>query len=94
MSSLIIEGYRVRTRAEEYHFFVKGRVFAMLWTEPAAERLPARNPTENSRITTVQKQTNPDPAIITGRWGQQIHSQIRRFVVVRVNRQQHFIEAW
>jgi hypothetical protein len=35
-----------------------------------------------------------NPAIIPGRFGQDVHSQIRRFVVVRVNRNSHFVEAW
>ncbi|KAF2030974.1 hypothetical protein EK21DRAFT_25172, partial [Setomelanomma holmii] len=34
-----------------------------------------------------------NPAMIQGRWGQVIHSQIRRFVVVRVKANQHFVEA-
>jgi di/tripeptidase len=63
----------------------------MLWTETAGETLRSRTATENSRITT---QVYPDPAISTGRFGQNVHSQIRRFVIVKVNRRQHFVLAW
>jgi hypothetical protein len=70
----------------------------MLWHEPAAERLPPRNATENSQVTeqmyTIPEPGRKEPSIISGRWGQGIYSQIRRFVVVRVNKSQHFVEAW
>ncbi|KAH8727746.1 hypothetical protein GQ44DRAFT_702912 [Phaeosphaeriaceae sp. PMI808] len=80
--------YRVRTRAEAYDFFRQGRVFAMLWAEVAGTSLGNRNGTENSRLTAY-----PSPAIIDGRFGENVHCNIRRFVVVRVNRHQHFVEA-
>jgi hypothetical protein len=85
-----VQGYRVRTRAEEYQFFKQGRVFATLWTETASETMRSATATENSRATIH----NPNPAITPGRFGQEIFSQIRRFVVVKVNRRQHFVLAW
>ena len=63
----------------------------MLWTETAGSRIPARTPTDNSMVTTLRYR---DPAITAGRFGEDIHSQIRRFVIVKVNRKQHFILAW
>ncbi|KAH7378348.1 hypothetical protein BKA66DRAFT_421266 [Pyrenochaeta sp. MPI-SDFR-AT-0127] len=60
----------------------------MLWAEPAGETIQARNPTENSQVT-----VHPNPAITTGRYGQPIYSQIRRFVIVKVNRKQYFVYA-
>ncbi|KAH6644151.1 hypothetical protein C7974DRAFT_407853 [Boeremia exigua] len=71
--------YRVRERAEAHRFFKTGRVFAMLWSEAASENL-ARNGTETTGITIC-------------RFGQSVYSQIRRFVVVRVNRDRHFVYA-
>ncbi|KAF2823153.1 hypothetical protein CC86DRAFT_300156 [Ophiobolus disseminans] len=58
----------------------------MLWSETAGETLTRRTDTENSKVTV-------HPNIIEGRFGEKIHSTIRRFVIVRVNRQQHFVEA-
>jgi hypothetical protein len=72
----------MRTRAEASKFFVKGRVFAMLWTETAGATMQqARHGMEN-------------PAVTTGRFGEQMISQLRRFVVVKVNRSAHFVYAW
>lgn len=79
----------MRTHAEEYEFFKQGRVFAMLWSETAGESLSKRSATENSKFT-----VHPNSSIVQGRFGEKIHCTIRRFVVVRVNRQQHFVEAW
>jgi hypothetical protein len=70
----------MRTKAEAHRFFVQGRVFSMLWAETASATM-ARNGTENTAIT-------------VGRFGQDVFSQIRRFVVMKVNRQRHFIYAW
>ncbi|KAH5441365.1 hypothetical protein HBI47_040230 [Parastagonospora nodorum] len=73
--------YRVRTAAEAHSFFVKGRVFAMLWSETAgATANLARNGTENTAIT-------------VGLFNQQVFSQIRRFVIMEVNREKHFVYA-
>ncbi|KAH7409818.1 hypothetical protein DE146DRAFT_327486 [Phaeosphaeria sp. MPI-PUGE-AT-0046c] len=80
--------FRVRTNAEEYQFFQKGRVLAMLWSEPAGETAIRAGTTDNSRYT-----AHPNSGIVEGRFGQKIYCQIRRFVVIRVNRQQHFVEA-
>jgi hypothetical protein len=72
----------MRTRAEAHRFFVKGRVFAMLWAETASATMQlARGGTENTAIT-------------IGRFGERVYSQIRRFVVVKVNRARHFVYAW
>jgi hypothetical protein len=72
----------MRSRAEASRFFVKGRVFAMLWAETAsATIMQARHGTENTAIT-------------VGQLGEKIYSQIRRFVVVKVNREHHFVYAW
>jgi hypothetical protein len=76
-----VKGYRVRERKEAHDFFKKGRVFAMLWTETASQTFKAPNGTENTNIT-------------MGKYGENIFSQIRRFVVVDVNRERHFVYAW
>ena len=70
----------MRTKADAHRFFVKGRVFSMLWAETASATL-TRNGTENTGIT-------------IGRFGQGVFSQIRRFVIMKVNRSQHFVYAW
>ncbi|KAH7112799.1 hypothetical protein B0J11DRAFT_541935 [Dendryphion nanum] len=62
--------YRMRTGAEARDFFVMGRVFSMLHAETASETW-ARNGTENTAIT-------------IGRFGQGVYSQIRRFIIVKV----------
>lgn len=62
----------------------------MLYSEAASERIPPKNPTDNSKITA---QIDQNPAMIPGRWGETIYSQIRRFVVIRVHKN-HFVEAW
>jgi hypothetical protein len=72
----------MRSRAEANRFFVKGRVFAMLWAETASNTMQqARHGTENTAIT-------------IGRFGEVVYSQIRRFVIVKVNRDRHFVHAW
>lgn len=76
---LTLLGYRVRENAEAHRFFKTGRVFAMLWSEAASENV-ARNGAETTGVT-------------IGRFGQSIYSQIRRFIVVRVNRERHFVYA-
>jgi hypothetical protein len=91
--SLIALGYNVKSGSEEYSFFKQGRVFAMLWTETAGENLRRQAPTDtdNSRMTELKY---PDPAMSSGRFGQIVHSQIRRFVIVKINRKAHFVLAW
>ncbi|KAF1930299.1 uncharacterized protein M421DRAFT_418617 [Didymella exigua CBS 183.55] len=71
--------YRVRERREAHEFFKTGRVFAMLWAESASATM-IRGGTENTAVT-------------IGRFQEEVYSQIRRFVVVKVNRQRHFIYA-
>lgn len=72
----------MRTKGTAHSFFIKGRVFSMLWSETASATMQvARAGTENSAIT-------------VGRFGQGIYSQIRRFIVMKVNRERHFVYAW
>jgi hypothetical protein len=91
LSSVVLtdQGYCVRTNAQEYEFFKQGRVFAMLWSETAGHSLSKRTPTENSNFT-----AHPNSSLVQGQFGERIYSSIRRFVIVRVNRQSHFVEAW
>jgi hypothetical protein len=91
--SLNVIGYTMKFGAEEHRFFKQGRVFAMLWTETAGEtyRRRSRTDTDNSRMTELRY---PDPAISSGRFGQDVYSGIRRFVIVKVNREAHFVLAW
>lgn len=56
----------------------------MLWAETLSETA-SRNHVRNGTVNT---------AITVGRFGQGVYSQIRRFVVVRVNRRDHFVYAW
>jgi hypothetical protein len=70
----------MRTRAEAHKFFIHGCVFAMLWAETASFAM-ARNGTENTVIT-------------IGRYGERVYSQIRCFVIVKVNRKNDFVYAW
>jgi hypothetical protein len=86
-----IIGYTVKYGSEEHRFFKQGRVFAMLWTETAGETHRSRTATDNSKVTTQIYRNN---AISPGRFGQDVYSQIRRFVIVKVNRRQHFVLAW
>ncbi|KZM25422.1 uncharacterized protein EKO05_0000502 [Ascochyta rabiei] len=74
--------YRMRTRAEAHRFFQKGRVLAMLYAETQSETSARnyRNGTDNTAIT-------------VGRFGQGVFSQIRRFVIVKVKRAEHFFYA-
>ncbi|KAF1941205.1 hypothetical protein EJ02DRAFT_444991 [Clathrospora elynae] len=51
----------------------------MLWAETASPNL-VYNGTDNTAIT-------------VGRFGESVYSQIRRFVVVKVHRQRHFVYA-
>jgi hypothetical protein len=74
---LILEGYRMRTGTEARGFFVLGRVFAMLYTEPVGQN--AKRNGNNDNFTTV-------------RFGEEVFTQIRRFVVVSVRR--NFVHAW
>lgn len=79
----------MRTRKEEHDFFKQGRVFAMLYSEPMGESAQRSDATTNTRYT-----AHPNSPIVLGPFGQNIYSSIRRFVVMRVNKQRHFVEAW
>lgn len=61
----------------------------MLWSEAAGETAASRSMTDNSHYT-----AHPNSTIVRGRFGERIYSSIRRFVIIRVNRAQHFVEAW
>jgi hypothetical protein len=73
-------GYRVRTAQEAPDFFRRGRVFAMLWAQSGSETL-TRSASENSAITIL-------------RYAERIFTQVRRYVVIDVNRKRHFVYAW
>lgn len=77
--------YMMRTGRAAHQFFIKGRVIAMLWSEAASET--SAFPRDASLLH------YRDPITI-GRFGQPVFSQIRRFVIVRVKRNQHFVYAW
>lgn len=66
-------------------------MFAILWSRLANESFHKLNftPSENSIDT-----AHPDSGVYEGRFGGKIYTQIRRFVVLWVNRHQHFVEAW
>lgn len=63
----LFAGYKIRDRPGR--FFVQGRVFLVLWTEPAGET--------NTLIT------KREPGLTLGRYGERVYSKVRRFVVVR-----------
>jgi hypothetical protein len=89
-SLLTAIGFTVNLGRKEYRFFRQGRVFAMLWTETAGEtRRQTRS--DNGTMTELKY---ADPAISSGRFGQVVHSGIRRFIIVKVNREAHFVLAW
>lgn len=68
----MLEGYFMRTGGDARSFWKVGRVFAMLYTEPAGNA--ARMNELNDAFSIV-------------RFGETVYSQIRRFVVVSVRRQ-------
>ncbi|KAL5114357.1 hypothetical protein ACEQ8H_007747 [Pleosporales sp. CAS-2024a] len=74
---------------DEYKFFTRGRVFAMLWSETAGSTASKRTDTDNTFFT-----QHPNSQLIEGKYGEQIYCSIRRFVVMRVNLAKHFVEAW
>lgn len=61
----------MRTGSQARQFFKRGRVFAMLYTEPTGGT--ARYDPGNDAYTTV-------------RFGESVYTQIRRFVVVSVRK--------
>ncbi|KAK0319784.1 hypothetical protein LTR82_009119 [Friedmanniomyces endolithicus] len=58
-------------------FFVVGRAFSILWSEPAGE-----SSTEVTSMVSNDVAPNHSP-FTTGRYGTRVYSKIRRFVVVR-----------
>lgn len=70
-------GYFMRTGIQARDFFRLGRVFAMLYSETASA---------TARIV------DDDDAFTVVRLGEHVHTQIRRFVVVKVKR--NFVYAW
>jgi hypothetical protein len=84
---LIFLDYRVRTRKEEPGFFARGRVFAMLWFEPTDQTL-------SSRTDETTHTPHPDLSNTTGGLDKKFSCSIRKFVIMRVNRPNHFFEAW
>lgn len=61
-------------------FFVLGRVFMILWSEPAGAATVVTNYERNDRSIA----TNSDnKALSTVRFGEQVYSKVRRFVVIR-----------
>lgn len=76
----LFSGFKVRPRS----FFRVGRVFLVLWVEPAGENA--------TMITSrVRNDRAPDPSLGTGRFGEHIFSKVRRFVVIRESG--HFCSA-
>ena len=63
-------------KKREKKFFKEGRVFLILWTEPAGE------PTATTKVTERQ---GPEvtTGITTGLYGERVFSKVRRFVVIR-----------
>lgn len=80
--------YRIRRRHEAHTFFQKGRVFSMLWAEPAGETA--------SRHVTSEDGTRKcfRPGYSEGRFGEVVYSTIRRFVIVRVRPKDYYVYAW
>jgi len=58
-----------KTRPQPRKFFTIGKVFLTLWVEPAGESKTA--------ITKMER------GVTTGRYGESVHSKVRRFVVIR-----------
>ena len=63
----LFEEFRRRLRPKKY--FTVGKVFHVLWTEPAGE--------SNTVVTTLE------PGTSVGRFGERVFSKVRKFVVVR-----------
>jgi hypothetical protein len=61
-----------RVRAHPKKFFVLGRVFSVLWSEPAGEEADL-----------VSAAVPINRGIVAGRYGQHVFSKVRRFVVIR-----------
>lgn len=86
--------YRMRTGREAHEFFQIGRVFSVLWAEAASETAARQAARQAGHIEdgTVRGFRKPD--YTTGRFGEIVYSNIRRFVVMQVKRKSHFVYAW
>ncbi|KAF2279828.1 uncharacterized protein EI97DRAFT_430838 [Westerdykella ornata] len=83
--------YKMRTGQEAHDFFVKGRVFSMLWAEAASETA-ARQAAPDGTVYRYQK---PSHDYTPGRFpGEFVYSNIRRFVIMRVKKDAHFVYVW
>ncbi|KAK0941940.1 hypothetical protein LTR29_006513 [Friedmanniomyces endolithicus] len=71
----LFTSFRIVQQPEE--FFVVGRAFSILWSEPAGE--------SSTEVTSmVSNDVAPDRSpFMTGRYGTRVYSKVRRFVVVR-----------
>jgi hypothetical protein len=87
------QSYRMRTGREAHQFFKRGRVFSMLWAEAASETAARQ---ANNGDGTVQQfhRTGYTQGYTQGRFGETVFSNIRRFVIMRVKRHDHFVYAW
>ncbi|KAI5362499.1 hypothetical protein Slin15195_G061560 [Septoria linicola] len=70
-SEKLFPGFAIRVPGRK--FFVVGRVFLVLWVEPAGD--------SHSDITTMTETV--DPGTTTSRWNERVFSKVRRFVVIR-----------
>ncbi|EMC94045.1 hypothetical protein BAUCODRAFT_48945, partial [Baudoinia panamericana UAMH 10762] len=61
-------------------FFAQGRVFLVLWTEPAGE-------TATLITSTERNDRQPDPGLYAGRYGEPVYSKVRRFVIISSTQQ-------
>ncbi|KAK5696193.1 hypothetical protein LTR97_008613 [Elasticomyces elasticus] len=76
-----------KVREKPQRFFKVGRVFLILWTEPAGAGATAvTSYAQNDRTITAA-----DRGLIPGRFGEKVYSQVRRFVVIREGA--HFCSA-
>nr|OQO31294.1 hypothetical protein B0A51_03272 [Rachicladosporium sp. CCFEE 5018] len=64
-----IDTIAYRVRKQPSRFFVLGKIFLVLWAEPAGA---------NSRVTTL-----PTGGVVPGRHKERIFTKVRRFVVIR-----------
>jgi hypothetical protein len=75
----LCKGYYVRDGADCQQFFRKGRVFSMLWSEPAGS---------------TSNYYGVSDAFSVVKFGETVFSNIRRFVVVRAPYDKGFVYAW
>lgn len=74
----LIGGYRRREQPK--HFFTFGKVFRVLWSEPAGDTRTIATfvPPGSSRARSQEQRS-----ITTGRFGEPVHSKVRLFIVIR-----------